>query len=115
MEKTTDPAKLADAIASLRYDDLHLTLKNLSIRLMRDAAQDQDCGRTQLAMSLAILGASLDDAATEAQKVWAICKPYMEPNRPRMRMLVVFPCTNCRSYKEDGNAPCGVCGFIPPR
>lgn len=115
MRKTTDTVKLASAIAGLQYTDLAVTLRNLTFQIAADAKLNEERRRTDLARALAKLAGCLDEAALEVSHVVDAYKPFAKADPASVRFLLVFPCTNCGAYKGEAYAPCGVCGFIPPR
>lgn len=69
--------ELASELGDLRYDALAVFLRALSEKLEQDAAADFDRGRIKLSSALRPSATSVESAASEIERAWSICAPYM--------------------------------------
>jgi hypothetical protein len=75
-------AFLADEIANLHYHSLHELLYHLSKKISADSERDHEAGREKLADALQYASMSIFESALRMEKVWEVCKPFMNPSTP---------------------------------
>lgn len=73
----SDMKVLAKMISDLHYETLADFLEELQCKFIRDAGNDADKGRRQLADHLDDCAASLGNAAFEMKQAWQISKTFM--------------------------------------
>lgn len=72
-----DLEQLANDIGNLRYDALAAFLSALSEKLAVDSAADAGRGRAKLAARLRAASEQTGVAASEIERAWEICEPFM--------------------------------------
>jgi hypothetical protein len=77
-------AELAETVGNLRYDALAEFMSELELKLMRDSEADHKRGRFKLSSRLHSARYALGHARLEIERVWKICKPYMETSIEEM-------------------------------
>ena len=72
-----DIEKLAEALGDLYYDSLADFLNLLSDKILRDGNADMRRNRPELSGHLIECSRHIENASTEVQRAWEICKPHV--------------------------------------
>jgi len=68
---------LAKEIGNLRYDYLNEFLEDLELDIRRQADNDKETGRIQLADRLYATADNLKNVRDKLDEAWKICEPYI--------------------------------------
>ena len=69
---------LARAIGRMRYDKTAEFLRHLAWDLQDQSNEDRAAGRGMLAAKLVGCRFKVDEAASDMERIWKICEPYMK-------------------------------------